>query len=146
MCMFSFNHIENISIIINCNYVSYINFHRHKSYSPYWQTIPIHTCVLPFTTSNILRLFIWTLRSSSSTALSKSSWVVNGITNYTKRNTRNHAATNSFQDHLIPTGLQLRAPRISASLICHYNGIPNEYMYPDFALPILPPLKSQNKL
>lgn len=42
---------------------------------------PAHTCALVFTTSSSLRLFMWTLRSSSSTALSKSSWVVKGITN-----------------------------------------------------------------
>lgn len=37
-----------------------------------------------WSTRRIFRLFMWTLRSSSSTALSRSSWVVNGITNCKK--------------------------------------------------------------
>lgn len=38
-----------------------------------------------WSTRRIFRLFMWTLRSSSSTALSRSSWVVNGITNCQKK-------------------------------------------------------------
>ncbi len=46
-----------------------------------WCLWEVQTWEEIWSTRRIFRLFMWTLRSSSSTALSRSSWLVSGITN-----------------------------------------------------------------
>lgn len=126
---------------------------KNTNYTSIWKLrkktfrMSAHTCVFPCITSNILRLFIWTLRSSSSTALSRSSCVVNGITSYKKEEIINSClkqdmgkkSGSQIQENrwidvtfpFIPNNLKIR---FTNNILSYYQNAPAKVWSPNLTL------------